>query len=583
MGKLLIRMAIKSVVVALVFSTGVVTTSNAEITRLSGADRYLTSDAIVKAGWPTGAETAVLASGLDANKVDALTVAPLAKAKNAPVVIVNPKDSVAVIIAKFTVLNTKTVYIANGTGVISIEVEKGLKSAGITTVRLGGASRYETALKIAKSLGASTSIVVASGGNAHLVDSLSIAPIAAAKGMPIFLSGKSLDAATSAYIKGLGAKITYVIGETDTVSDTIAKTLPGVIRLAGTTRYETNAKVVDNFKADTSLNFNNIFIASGDNANLIDALAGAPLAASKGAPIIFVHNTINSDINTLLRTIINATTKVTTLGGVYAVTPLATYTIDTIQTGVDNNTAITFPDRNLEQIIRDTIKKPNGDILKSDVEKLTSLTITTEITYKSKIINIEGIENFTNLTELLSHDVKITNLEPLQGLTNLATLDLRWGQISNIEPLKGLINLQNLYLSDNQISNIEALKGLTNLHNILLYNNQIIDLEPLKGLTKLNALILNNNKIINLEPLRGMTNLNILNLENNKIVELEPLKELTNLHFLSLYDNQITNVESLKGLTSLNLLTLDWNEIIDLTPIQFYDNDFNTNKYIYMS
>ena len=217
-------------------------------------------------------------------------------------------------------------------GLFLSNVEEGLKAAGITTVRLGGANRYETALNIAKTLGASTSIVVASGDDAHLVDSLSIAPIAAAKGMPIFLAGSSLDAATSAYIKSLGAKTTYVIGEADTVSEAIASVLPGVIRLAGTTRYETNAKVVDNFKADTSLNLNNIFIASGENANLIDALAGAPLAASIGAPIIFVHDTINPDVNTLLKSIINATTKITELGGISAVTPLATYTIDTIQT-----------------------------------------------------------------------------------------------------------------------------------------------------------------------------------------------------------------------------------------------------------
>ncbi|MGK0466477.1 hypothetical protein [Clostridium sp.] len=51
----------------------------------------------------------VLALGLDANNVDALTLAPLSKAKNTPVVIVNSKDSVATIVAKFTALNAKIV------------------------------------------------------------------------------------------------------------------------------------------------------------------------------------------------------------------------------------------------------------------------------------------------------------------------------------------------------------------------------------------------------------------------------------------------------------------------------------------
>lgn len=610
MGKLLIKTAIRSIVVALVFSAGVVTTANAEITRLSGADRYLTSDAIVKAGWPTGAETAILASGFNANRVDALTVAPLAKAKNAPVILVNPRElSVKAIVSKITDLNTKIVYIANGTGVFSVEVEEGLKAAGITTVRLGGANRYETALNIAKKLGSSTSVVVASGDDAHLVDSLSIAPIAAAKGMPIFLSGSSLDADTSAYIKVLGAKTTYVIGEADTVSEAIASMLSGVIRLAGSTRYETNAKVVDNFKEDTSLNLNNIFIASGEEINYIDALAGAPLAASIGAPIIFVHDTINSDINTLLRSVINATTKITTLGGVYAVTPLATYTIDTIQTGVDNNTAVTFPDKNLEQIVREQIRKPNGDILKSDVERITILLGS----YKN-IIDITGMENMINMGTLYLANNRISNIEPLKGMTNLGTAFLAYNQISNMEPLKGMSNLGyldlsnnlisnleplkglnkllSLELSGNQINNLEPLKGLTKLDHLAIVNNQISNLEPLKalsnlsrlwldnnqiskldglqGLTNLNDLCLSNNQIINLEPLRELTNLTGMDLRNNQIIDLEPLSNLTKLTSLILQNNQIINLEPLRKLTKLSWLKLENNQITDYTPIDFY-------------
>jgi Leucine-rich repeat (LRR) protein/putative cell wall-binding protein len=563
MGKVLIKMAIKSVVVALVLSAGVVTTANAEITRLSGANRYLTSDAIVKAGWSTGAETAVLASGLDANIVDALTVAPFAKTKNAPVVIVNPKDSVATIVAKFTALNAKTVYIANGTGVISTDVEKGLKEASITTVtRLGGANRYETALNIAKAFGASTSIVVANGDAAHLVDSLSIAPIAAAKGMPIFLSGRSLDAATSAYIEGLGGKTTYVIGETDTVSDVIAKELPGVIRLAGTTRYETNANVVDNFKSDTSLNFNNIFIASGENVNLIDALAGAPLAASKGAPIIFIHDNINSYVNKLLKTIINTTTKITELGGISAVTPLATYDIDTIQTGIDNNTAVTFPDKQLEQIIRDKIKKPNGDILKSDVEMINRFS-----PYSQNISNITGIEHMINLNYLdLSYN-QISNIEPIKGLTNLYSLELNGNIISNIEPLQGLTNLYSLQVNDNLISNIEPLQGLTNLIILDLSKNQISNIESLKGLTELVGLSLADNQIINIDPLRKLTKLTRLYIPGNQIINLGPLRELTKLRELKLGNNQITNLEPLSKLAHITTLDLENNKIIDLEPL----------------
>lgn len=335
MKNLIRKTIIRGAIVALFFSAGALTTANATVTRLSGGDRYLTSDAIVSAGWEAGADTAILASGLDANKVEALTVAPLAKAKNAPVVLVNPKDSVATIVAKFTDLNTKTVYIASGVDVISTKVEEGLKLSGISTVkRLGGANRYITAINIAKALGASNSIVIASGDNAHLVDSLSIASIAAAKGMPIFLAGSSLDDDTATYINSLGAEKTYVLGGPTVVSDRAVSSLKGITRLFGDGRYETNAKVVDSFKTDAALDLNNVFIASGENSNLIDSLAGAPLASLTGAPIVFVHDTINPAVKTLLLSIVNSTTNITELGGINAVTTAAHRAINTIQTGI---------------------------------------------------------------------------------------------------------------------------------------------------------------------------------------------------------------------------------------------------------
>lgn len=339
MGNLIKATIIKGAIVALAFSTGVVVNANAEVTRLSGADRYSTADAIVESGWSAGAATAVLASGLDANTVDALTVAPLAKAKNAPIVLINPTDSAAKIVAKLTALNTKTVYIANGAGVISKNVETALASAGMNLIRLGGVTRYETALKIAKEMGTVKNIVVASGDDAHLVDSLSIASIAAAKGMPIFLTSSSLDTTAAAYINSLGVNKTYVLGGTGAVSDAAVSSLPGVIRLSGAGRYETNAKVVDFFKTDAALNINNVFIASGEDANLIDALAGAPLAASKGSPIIFVHDTINPSVNTLLKSMIDGTTQITELGGTGAVTAAATDAINTIQNSTVQETS----------------------------------------------------------------------------------------------------------------------------------------------------------------------------------------------------------------------------------------------------
>jgi len=329
MGNLTKNTITRGAVVALALSAGAATTANAAVTRVSGTDRYATASQVA-ASWPTTPDTAILAAGSGHN-VDALTVAPLAKKLNAPIILVDATATPATIVAQFSAY--KTVYIANGTGVISSAVQTALTAAGKTVTRLGGSTRYETALNIAKAFGTATDIVVANGDDAHLVDSLSIASIAAAKGMPIFLSSAtSLDPAEATFAKGVGAKNVYVLGGSTVVSDAAAAGLGTVTRLAGATRYATNVAVVTNFKSDAALDLSNVYVASGEDANLIDSLVAAPLAGLKKAPIVFDHDGNNTDTNTFLNSgIITKDTNVTVLGGLGAVTADAAGAIQNIE------------------------------------------------------------------------------------------------------------------------------------------------------------------------------------------------------------------------------------------------------------
>jgi len=328
MGNLTKKTITRGAVVALALSAGAATTANAAVTRVSGTDRYATATKVAES-WPTTATTAILAAG-EGHNVDALTVAPLAKQKNAPIVLVDTAASTASIVAKFA--NYTTVYIANGTGVVSPSVETALTAAGKTVIRLGGATRYATALNIAKALGTATDIVIANGDDDHLVDSLSIASIAAAKGMPIFLtSANSLDSAEATFAKGLAAKNAYVLGGKTLVSDAAVTGLGTVTRLAGAGRYETNAAVVTAFKSDAALDLSNVYVASGEDANLIDSLVAAPLAGLKKAPIVFAHNSLNADVKTLLTGVIDKNTNITVLGGTGAVSATAFNAVEVIQ------------------------------------------------------------------------------------------------------------------------------------------------------------------------------------------------------------------------------------------------------------
>ena len=85
---------------------------------------------------------------------------------------------------------------------------------------------------------------------------------------------------------------------------------------------------------------------------------------------------------------------------------------------------ISFPDPNLEAAIREVIDKPEGHILTSDLEGLTSFGV------------VGG---------------DITSLEGLQHCINLTELDLRYNQISDISPLVSLTNLSRLYIAYNPL------------------------------------------------------------------------------------------------------------------------------------
>jgi len=104
---------------------------------------------------------------------------------NAPIILASKNGLNSSALSEISRLKSKNAYIIGGTGVISDEVEDQLKNLGISAIRFSGISRYETSVRIAEQIGTEKGIIIASGKN--FPDALSIAPIAAQKGMPILL------------------------------------------------------------------------------------------------------------------------------------------------------------------------------------------------------------------------------------------------------------------------------------------------------------------------------------------------------------------------------------------------------------
>ena len=97
------------------------------VSRLSGADRYATSAAISKASFPTpGVPVVYVASGL--GFADALSAAPVAGSRNAPLLLVSTSAIPPAIATELTRLKPASIVILGGTGAVSSSVQTALKA-----------------------------------------------------------------------------------------------------------------------------------------------------------------------------------------------------------------------------------------------------------------------------------------------------------------------------------------------------------------------------------------------------------------------------------------------------------------------
>lgn len=274
--------------------------------RLSGTNRYATSAAISKSGW-TQASTVIIATG--SGYADALAASSLSKSKDAPILLCQKSAMSQDIVAELKRLKATEAILVGGTGVIGAGVENQLKSLGIGITRIGGSDRYDTSKKVAETMGVNNGIIMATGYN--FPDALSIAPIAGIKSIPILLSPKdSMTSSIAEFIKSKSITVSFIVGQSGVISNSIAEDLPNSKRLGGNDRYATNLIINKNFEKD--LNFDTIYLATGND--FPDALAGSALAAKNNAPIFLSRkDSIDSEIINYLKS--KNVKKVVVLGG----------------------------------------------------------------------------------------------------------------------------------------------------------------------------------------------------------------------------------------------------------------------------
>lgn len=200
------------------------------------------------------------------------------------------------------------------------------------------------------------------------------------------------------------------------------------------------------------------------------------------------------------------------------------------QSQFPNDEVIVFNDPVLESMVREAMKRPDGDITFADAKTVTGLSLS--IDYRQN--PVAGSQ--------------ITNIDALKYFVNLGNLDIQFHNISDISPLQGLTKLKALGLGGSPVKDISVLAGMKDLDFLSLFSCQASDYTPLKSLTNLNVLYLAWSTFSDTSVLAGLTNLRELDLVYSQVTDVTPLAALSNLKSLKLEGNPIQDYSPLKNI-----------------------------------
>lgn len=312
--------------------------------RFTGADRYVTANAVANHAAANTQGKFVLVNGN--SFADGLSASALAGALGSALLLTEAAATPASVLATMTSMSAavtgvnKHVYIVGGTSAVSAAQETSLKNNGWNVTRISGANRYATADAVAAAVktqnGGSTGTI---GGykTAFLASGLGFADAITVSGMaydhklPIYLTdGTTLSAGTAAAMKAQGIQKVIGLGGTAVISDAVMTAALGVStvavtqRLSGSDRYGTAKAVADAMALlDATRKVKAILV---DGRNFPDGLAASQWSANQDATILLTNgSTLPTDISAWLTSRQANITTISTIGGTTAV-PAATVT-----------------------------------------------------------------------------------------------------------------------------------------------------------------------------------------------------------------------------------------------------------------
>lgn len=263
-------------------------------------------------------------------------------------------------------------------------------------------------------------------------------------------------------------------------------------------------------------------------------------------------------------------------------------------------TIVHFTDPVMEELVRNTIDKPEGEITDIDCEQIVSLNsydlrqdgMDYEEYRKMKIRSLEDLQYFINLTSLaLREQEEIVDYSQVTLCPLLSDLDLRADALKDIDFLSELPYLAYLYLSDNQIEDVSPILQCKNLRALEIEGNPADDLAELTQLQKLYMLCFDTEQVDDLTVLKQWENLTRVDIYCTGKDDISFIGQLTKLDDLSIrceYGNNdeygenefIKDISYLENLTNLNYLNISG--LRDLSQIDCLKNlDKLQTLYLY--
>lgn len=273
----------------------------ASVNRLGGADRYATMALVSKAAFPDDGSCPTVVVARGDNFPDALAAASLAGATGGQVLLTETSSLTAETRSEIERLGAMKAYVIGDEWSVSKRTFSEIEAITGDAVRLGGADRLETAVRIyeAGEGGWGSTAIVATGKKA--ADSLSISTVAYALKAPVFLADDSgaLPQAALDAIKGGGFTNAIVLGDGWSVSEEAfeaVKSLVGSVeRIGGADRYITSQRIAE-WALDHGFACRNVAITAGRDGKYADALVASAFGGKNLSPLLLVDEGDGADV-----------------------------------------------------------------------------------------------------------------------------------------------------------------------------------------------------------------------------------------------------------------------------------------------